>query len=247
MKQIVLILILLFNSLTFSAKDYQLYNASLIDTAKDELYIGCVNKIMFTGADTNLTYCIITNDLDTQCMVNNTLNYMPKSSTQESITVIDNQNNIILKKVFTCKNVPEPNIVIGNEIKEYYSINDLIEHRQIRAILPGNNLRNINFILHSYKMFVYEGDKSYPLYKYRPKGSVDTVLMVDPISLEEILCIKIRDQDFKDETYYNIPLDDDTITKLKALPENAIVCIYNVRASFSNGAIRYLNEIFLKW
>lgn len=222
----------------------------MIDTSKHDLYWGWENKLIFTGGEANQPYSIIINDYDTLHMIDHSISIPPKynakSYNKNTISVIDHNNNIIFKQQFNCKRIPDAQIVIGDQVKKKYTIQDLINHQSLRIVVPNNNLKDLNYAIHSYKINIQNGDHEYSMYDIKPKGSIDTIPVQHPVSGEMLYTIVTNETEVKQERFLNNPLNVPTMEQLKSLPKNAVMNINEIEIVGPDKITRRTDAITLR-
>lgn len=219
------------------AHDIKLYNSSLIDTTQQELYIGLENQIIVKGAAPQSYYQMVFHGSDTIPVINGiAIIYPPENLKAKTaiLQLIDEHNTIIAQQNVALKNLDMPEILIGDNKKKKYSVENLIQSAQISLKPIVHNYKKFHADIFSYKLTVMDGDQTYLIKNITPKGATDTVPIIDPVTQEFTYAIQVKDNESVSEEFINNTLKNSVIDQLRALPKNAKLIIHDIQVKYPN-------------
>jgi hypothetical protein len=238
-KKLTIVLLLLSFKFDLSAQNYVLYNASLKDTTQNELFWEWENELIVLQNYINEYLSIVINGKDTLPLIMGSVKITPNRNSVykdvNTITLLNSKQQVLLEKVFICKRINDPVLIIGDMYKNVYTIEDLIQKPYLNIKILNNNIKNFDFELYSFKLSVMDAENTYPIQNIHTKGTMDTIPLINSYTNEITYTIVMNDKERTGDVFFNSAIGNSIIQQLKQLPNDAKLSIYDIEIIGPNG------------
>lgn len=237
-------LFLLHVVITTSYAQIDIINTSLNDVSKNELYIGLVNNLKIEGLGEGLGVLNI-NDQENIELERNIYQYVPYDTPDSMLTFsIYRDGTLLFEKQFRLINKAEPKLCIKGDVEEN-SVEELIRSREFQICYPNSNYHS-NVYISSYKVFyIIDTDTILHIDTF-PIGKVDTILVIDPVTLQEEFRVYTSDEETYAYDFYGSNLSISVIERLVDLKKGNLCLITDINVIFPNGVRRRLENVIFE-
>lgn len=242
MKFITLILYIFISFNTSIFAQITLYNASLKDTSIQELFLNNENHLIVASEIPLVHPFIIIDATDTLFPIHNEWTIVPNNKYNANNINIDlySENKKVKTYTFSTRNINGPILTIDSQIKEFYTIDDVISHPKITLTDTSNFLGN-NYNIDRYKIYIHEKDTSYLYHYLHIHTDKDTIEVVDPESGIIQYMIPIDEGDTYRDYFEDAYFSKDLILFFQSLNKGTIIEITDVTCTNHHSQRRFLN------